>query len=1064
MTGRVLIWGLFLLTSFAKLAAQPSVQYPREPLSQRLQKIATDFSTPVSYDRLQLKDEIAPQINIATNSVAAVLQYSLSGTGFTFKKMGATGYYIAPIPKGVITGLIIDAEEGTALPGATVQIGNTSIAAGASGTFYITLEEGLYDMLLTSIGYADRQIKNIKVKAGSVLNLNLTLQKAGRLLQPVKVLSSIDAERIRSLYACQKQAGVITDGLAAPQIESLPDKSLSQVIKRINGVSLVSNTIGIRGLSERNSQVLIDGIILPSVGLNKRSLALDIFPKEIVNQIILTKTASPDAPTSFSGGLLHIQSLVIPNSNFTSFTLETGANTQAVFDNFNRLGNKGKLDWLGIDDGTRKKPANIQSWQWYNNVPLPPPNDPTGTHTLIPGEPAPYSSLNATAQSKKIDASGLIPSQQKSLPDFNFNFSLARSYALKDSATLGFVLGTSVYQRQLEVKFNNRRRRVAQSAQDSSNTVSSGEGTTYQSLSGTGTVFNIGLKKPSLSITFRNIISTQLKDNFSVANRRYYNKGQLRVFKEEFQNPEQSFLQQHQLSILKNFSNNLTLDYYLAFTRTTQKLLDRKYFQYLLNSTSADDPIYNIPNILYNWRQNNDSNVVDNRTWLHTDEKNYTTGLSFSKGFHHSYKLIGNIKAGWQALISRKTSSTLRLLPYALTETTLTGQYYQLLAPSANNDIIYWPENTNGNIYSGEMSNQAFYIQTNQKLWNRLQLLYGLRAEYYHMQNKQQLFLQRLYDGNIPTQYDNGITGEKNWYLLPSANAVFNLNKKMNLRAAYSKTALHPDFRELSYFGLYESELDGNIRGQQLLTTCIDNYDLRWEWYPLPEEIISFSFFHKKLKNPVELAQAGAFATSYGYINQRAAQTSGIELEIRKSLKLLAPQSFLKNLTLHSNYTANWSVVEVMSYPIVQNGKFQSMRLANQDRPLFNQAPWAFNAGLSYQTKKAGGFAFYNKSGPIAYITHINPNLIEYENGVNQLDIGIYLRCMKDKGRLSLNALNILNPWQIYYTNNTAYRQVTGGHWQLVNGTKKYNAKDGDMITYKIKQGISLNMGLSVKL
>lgn len=1058
-----MIWFVLLTAACAGLAAQPLIQYPPEPLDKRLNRIADDFGIRISYDQLRVKNNYAPGTDLQTANPENILKISLEKTGLGFKKHDSKHYYIVPLRKGNIEGLIIDVEDGLPLAGVSIEMDKNIFISSAKGSFNILAEEGTYDVTISAVGYASKQIPLIEVQAGKVRHLDLTMEKKHLSLPEVKVISPVAAENIRAHYARQKQAGVIADGLVAQQVETIPDKPLTQVIKRINGVNLIGSTIGVRGLSERYSQVLMDGIALPSLGLNKRELALDVFPKELVREIILVKTSAADMPPEFSGGQIHIRSLSIPGRSFTSFHFEAGGNSRSAFKEFHWLGKKGGLDWLGIDNGTRKKPSNIQSWQWYNNVPLPPPNDPTGNYTLIPGEQAPYNSLNATAQSKTIPATGLVPATGGWLPDVHLNFSLGRAYALKRKATLGFVSGTSVYRRQSLAYFNNRRRSSVNLFLPDSGSGTQGTGNQYQFVSGTGSVFNLGLKTPTFKITFQNMLSTQLKDNFYIASRIYPNKGQYRRFQELFQEPQQYVLQQHKLEAQKTFANNAVINYFVSFTGARQKLMDRRYFQYFISSETGASEVYNTPNILYNWRQNNDSNVVDNRTWVDGTEKVYTSGLSVSGSLIRSKNILVNLQSGWVVTLRTKVYTALRLLPYTNSRTVVTGRYEQLLDPEADSPVYYWAENTNGNINSGKMTGQAFYLLTDQRLWSRLHLYYGFRAEYYYIQNDQQTFLRRLHNGAIPPQYGNGITGEKGWLGLPSVNLVYHAGKKMNLRAAFSKTVLRPDFRELSYFGLFEYELDGNIGGRQLTTTKVDNYDIRWEWYPSPEENISFSVFHKNLKNPVELAQAATSWRAYGYINQYAARTSGIELEMRKSLQFLAPQSFMKNLTVQGNYTRNWSEVEVMSYPLLTNGVFTQRRMPGQDRPLVNQAPWTVNAGLLYNGPNMGLFVFYNRSGPATYVTHDNPNLIEYEKGADQLDLSFYIKCLKNKGRFTFNVLNILDQWRIYYTNNTAYKQING-NWQLVNGSVAYNPKDGDAISYRIKQGINAGIGFTFRL
>jgi len=76
---------------------------------------------------------------------------------------------------------------------------------------------------------------------------------------------------------------------------------------------------------------------------------------------------------------------------------------------------------------------------------------------------------------------------------------------------------------------------------------------------------------------------------------------------------------------------------------------------------------------------------------------------------------------------------------------------------------------------------------------------------------------------------------------------IYALTPKMNLRAAYFKTLARPDFRELSFFTYFDYDFSTNVTGNNLKRAIIQNFDLRYEYYPSPGEIISVSGFHKNL-------------------------------------------------------------------------------------------------------------------------------------------------------------------------------------------------------------------------
>jgi outer membrane receptor protein involved in Fe transport len=101
---------------------------------------------------------------------------------------------------------------------------------------------------------------------------------------------------------------------------------------------------------------------------------------------------------------------------------------------------------------------------------------------------------------------------------------------------------------------------------------------------------------------------------------------------------------------------------------------------------------------------------------------------------------------------------------------------------------------------------------------------------------------------------------------LPSLNLVYELQPKMNLRAAFGRTLARPNFRELAPYETFEFVGDFVYIGNpDLKRTLIDNYDLRWEWFTGPGRIVAVSAFLKEMKNPIEKA---IFAPTGVIINQ----------------------------------------------------------------------------------------------------------------------------------------------------------------------------------------------------
>src|SRR5262249_55495963 len=201
---------------------------------------------------------------------------------------------------------------------------------------------------------------------------------------------------------------------------------------------------------------------------------------------------------------------------------------------------------------------------------------------------------------------------------------------------------------------------------------------------------------------------------------------------------------------------------------------------------------------------------------------------------------------------------------------------------------------------------------------------------------------------------------------LPGINLVYSPRKDMNVRAAYSHSVSRPEFRELSpaFYpaprGLYSQEGNPN-----LVQASIVNYDLRWEWFFSPLELVSASFFYKSFDKPIEpvlnFTSGNAART---WINAKDATLIGYELEARKDLSFFWPR-YLQGLSAQVNIAASSSNVQV---PSVANKKVL------RDRDLVGQSPYLINAALEYDHPKWGTFRLlYNTAGPTLYAIGLEP-------------------------------------------------------------------------------------------
>ena len=133
---------------------------------------------------------------------------------------------------------------------------------------------------------------------------------------------------------------------------------LDQAIKRVSGASVVGGKyVYVRGLGERYSAVRLNGAALPSADPDRRAVNMDLFPASMLDQIVTTKSFTPDRPGDFTGGSIDIGTKSFPDRLTMSASTTLSYNTQATWNDHFLTYPGGGVGWLGSDDGTRELPA-----------------------------------------------------------------------------------------------------------------------------------------------------------------------------------------------------------------------------------------------------------------------------------------------------------------------------------------------------------------------------------------------------------------------------------------------------------------------------------------------------------------------------------------------------------------------------------------------------------------------------------------------------------------------------------------------------------------------------------
>ncbi len=815
---------------------------------------------------------------------------------------------------GSITGKITDKTTNEALIGANIVLLGTTTGASTDidGVYKIeNLKAGSYKIKVSYISYQPMIIENVKVDENQSAKLDVPLQPSVTQLDAVVITAEALKSTEASVLKIQKNSEDIVDGISAELISKNNSSDGADVLKRMTGVTISEGKYAyIRGVSDRYNSTMLNGSTLPSTDPEKKSFSYDIFPASLIQDVITSKTFTPDKPADFSGGLVQINTIEFP-SNFI-FNISTGGtyNTLTTGKQFMTY-NGGRKDFLGYDDGTRSLPSEI-------------------TSTKISRGAYSNSELEGLTQSFSNDWS----TKPINAPiNGSFKIDIGNKYDLSGN-TFGFI-GSVNYSNKGETK------NLEKSFYDFSGPRFSYKGSSYTRSINLGGLLNLSYKFSGTNkISFKNVYNQNADDITTLYSGDYRYADQYRsitsmnyVSRSLLSN---QLIGEHQFNLL----NGIGLNWNLSYAKSKRDEPDARRFVYYRAIEEPADPLRFLMN-----------ESVDTRYYGNLNDKSINGSLDFNiKIFENpslpKFKLGAAYNKKDRTFDAR--SFGFRNVPggdFLREDSVLQSSVDQIFVPkNMTNKFIQVLENTKpSDSYFSKQIVNAGYLMFDATAFDDLRIVTGIRLE----NSEQDLNTIDLVGDTlkIENKYND---------ILPSVNLTYHLNEWINLRSAFSITLARPEFREMapfSYFNFITNEL---IQGNpDLKRTLIRNYDFRVELYPGSGELVALSLFYKDFRNPIEeTLKASANEPIRSFANADKAKNYGIEIEIRKSLGFISP--FFEDFSFVGNGSAIKSKVELS-----ENSYQQS------ERPLQGQAPYIINFGLYYDNLQLGlnTSLTYNKVG-----------------------------------------------------------------------------------------------------
>ena len=830
-----------------------------------------------------------------------------------------------------LDGIVKDNKTGEPLIGTVVRVKelpNVGTTTGLDGSF--TLHElpdkGKYALVVTFMAY---KTKEIVVDVANDDKVDIPMDEDLKQLGEVVVTGRREYRSDRSAVETVKNAGNVLNVMSQQSIQLSPDVNVASVLQRVSGVTMERDASGeasyaiLRGMDKRYNYTLVNGVKIPSPDDKNRYIPLNIFPSDLMERLVVSKSLTADMEGDAAGGVVDMVMKDAPSC--FQFQANAAIGTTDYF-------------WK---DGRDYLTSNRSDYT----------------------KKAPYEAFGSEYKASMSDfKNGPVQLKSHSMPAPNFIGGLSVGNRFWNDR-LGVILAGSIQNtfRGTERTYNSVKMASGEQAMYISKL-----NHRYYSIHDltTGAHAKIDLTLPGHKIEWYNMYvrtnSKGVRYNNSIGTEyiganSYTQDDEIRSL-----STTQSIFATN-LKGTHHLTKNFTLDWSGIFSQAKEEDPDRTYVT-LSNSVSTEADADG--NILSGNLWDTNKNITKTfpkdaeRRFQHNMDTDWAGYINLTYDTHFANDVEALWKAGAQ--YRRKERS---------------NRYYSYIFSPADNaqdldgngleqfDNVDWvcktpySQASQLNYDSKEHIGGAYAMVT---LKTKLgELIAGFRAEHTN-----QIYTMLQHFRNM------GQIGEQSyWDYLPSASLKWTPTKNMNIRLSYYRSINRPGFYEIVPYQIMGEEYQekGN---PNLKRARIDNIDLRWEWFPSKTEQILAGVFYKYLKDPIEQV----FVTSDGKIgagtdayympdNLGNAKNMGFEIDVIK---------YIRHFGIKANYTYTYSKITT-SKREYKEGSAEYKSGVTQSRPLVNQAPHTANISLLYKDTENGWNAQLASSFTGAKLALVSP-------------------------------------------------------------------------------------------
>ena len=806
-----------------------------------------------------------------------------------------------------LDGIVKDNRTGEPLIGSVIEVKElpsvkTTTGLDGSFTLHELPDKGRYTLVVRYISYKTREIPVDVSDKGIV---NITLDEDLRELGEVVIKGHKEYHSDRSAIDMEKTAGNVLNVMSQQSIQLSPDVNVATVLQRVSGVTMERDASGeasyaiLRGMDKRYNYTLVNGVKIPSPDDKNRYIPLNIFPSDLMDRLVVSKSLTADMEGDAAGGVVDMVMKDAPSHFQIQANAAVGASDYFW---------KDSRDYLTSNrsDYTHKSPYEVNGPEY-----------------------------KATTSDF---ASGPTQISRHSMPAPNFVGGLSIGNRFwKDR--IGVMLAGSIQNtfHGTERTYNS----VKMASGEQAMYIYSLQHRYYSIHDLTAGVhakvdlqlennkfewYNMYVRTNSKGVRYNNSVNTEYISSDS-----YTQDDETRSLSQT-----QSIFATH-IKGTHHLTKDFTVDWAGIFSQAKSEDPDRVY----LSLTNTIQSAEGVDGSLWSGNKNILKTMPKNmeRRFQHNTDKDWAGYINLA----YNSQLGNDINALWKAGAQyRRKERGNRYYSYIFNPTDISqkldGNGLDQFAAIDWTCKTPYSQASQLNYDSKEHIGAAYIMTTLKSRWGELNA--GLRAEH---TNQIYTMLQKF--------RNMGQVGEQSyWDWLPSASLKWTPTKKMNVRLSYYRSINRPGFYEIVPYQIMGEEYQekGN---PNLKRARIDNVDLRWEWFPSATEQVLAGVFYKYLQDPIEQVfvaadgKLGSGADAY-YMpdNLGNAKNYGFEIDVVK---------YIRHFGIKANYTYTHSRITT-SKREYKEGSAEYKTGVTQSRSLVNQAPHTANLSLLYKDTNYG--------------------------------------------------------------------------------------------------------------